>query len=475
MKVRFLGIFAKVFFYTCLILVFVVSIFFALFAEQLKTAVTITQQRQLGEVFQPLLASMHGKTDEEIIQMAQKFHRENRSFDFSFQNTSGDVLFQTENFAKPDHSDGISGSNSMIFKGKQSVPERFVFPTISGNSGRTVFLALAADDKMLYASGTLFAASVFGEIRGEVLLAFLLIFLVSLIAAAVFARRIAKPIRTLTHNTRKMAKLEEAPSFPARNDEIGQLAADVYSMHRNLKDTIGRLEEEIRRAKEMEENQRYFFSAASHELKTPIAATEAILEGMIAEVIPAEQYLPYARECMKLMHRQSKLVSEILDIVKLDSDISLQDKTEVNLRRTLNNTLSAYTPLADAKNLRITMQVAEEITLRLHEKLFHKALSNIFLNAIQNSPEGSEIKIYTDNTSGPMRLCVWNGNAAIPDTLLPKLFNPFVRADEARTSAQGRSGLGLTIVKKTLNLMQIPCSIQNADGGVLFGMELPQR
>jgi two-component system sensor histidine kinase VanS len=476
MKVRFFGIFGKVFFYTCLILISVVSIFFALFAGQINTAVTITQQRQLGEVFQPLLTSMQGKTDDEIIKIAEEFHEENRSFNFCFEDADGRALYQTENYVKPENFEGLSKPGGVLFKANQSAGEWFSFSAIGGGSGRSLFLTLKVDDKTLYISGPLFAASVFEEIRGEVLLAFALIFLVSLIAAAIFARRIAKPIRTLTHNTRKMAQLEEAPPFPARKDEIGQLATDVYSMHQNLKDTIRQLEKEIRREKEMEENQRYFFSAASHELKTPIAATEAILEGIIEDVIPVEEYPQYARECMKLMHQQNKLVSEILDIVKLSSGSPLQDKRRVNLRKTLEDTLSTFTPIADAKEQQITLQVDGEITLTLNEKLFQKALSNILLNAIQNSPHGSEIKIYTEDISGKNRLCVWNGNAAIPDALHSKLFNPFVRVDAARTSSeQKRSGLGLTIVKKALDLMKIPFSIQNFDGGVLFWMELPKH
>ena len=82
-----------------------------------------------------------------------------------------------------------------------------------------------------------------------------------------------------------MACLESVPFPVARRDEVGQLAKDVHDMYEKLKQTISKLEAEILREKEMEENQRYFFSAASHELKTPIAASSALLEGMIAGIV----------------------------------------------------------------------------------------------------------------------------------------------------------------------------------------------
>jgi two-component system sensor histidine kinase VanS len=78
-----------------------------------------------------------------------------------------------------------------------------------------------------------------------------------------------------------MSNLKTVPPPRPRNDEIGQLAGDVYKMYQALQVTIGQLETEFAREKEMEENQRYFFAAASHELKTPIAAASALLEGML--------------------------------------------------------------------------------------------------------------------------------------------------------------------------------------------------
>ena len=77
------------------------------------------------------------------------------------------------------------------------------------------------------------------------------------------------------------------------------------------------LEDEIIRERAMEENQRLFFSAASHELKTSIAAARALVEGMIAGVGDYKDHRKYLRECLKTLDSQARLVSEILEIVKL--------------------------------------------------------------------------------------------------------------------------------------------------------------
>ena len=67
-----------------------------------------------------------------------------------------------------------------------------------------------------------------------------------------------------------------------------------------------------------------------------------------------------------------------------------------------------------------------------------------------------------------------NTGARIDDEILPKLFDPFYRVDKARSRKGGRSGLGLTIVKKTLEAMDIAFALENTTDGVLFWMDLPR-
>ena len=102
-----------------------------------------------------------------------------------------------------------------------------------------------------------------------------------------------------------MACLEKVSLPVSRRDEVGQLSRDVHTMYEKLKYTISELQAEIKKEKEMEESQRYFFSAASHELKTPIAAASALLEGMIAGIGDYSNHPKYLRECLNMMGAQN--------------------------------------------------------------------------------------------------------------------------------------------------------------------------
>lgn len=460
MKHKFFGIFGKVFFYTVIITVIVISTAAVFFAGQIGAVFETTQKQQLTHVFQPLLEELKGKPYAEKIMIAQRFHDKNASFEFGLIAKDGRLLYKTANFTflQPGK---IQPPGLVLAKGK----------VLSGNLSQHA--VLIADDTILYIRSSLSETSIYWDAIYKTLLALLVLLAASIVGAAVFAGRIAGPIQKIAGDTQRMANLEFVPPPAGRRDEIGQLAGDVYKMYEKLKLTIRQLENEIEHEKVMEENQRYFFSAASHELKTPIAATSALLEGMLENVIAVSEYPHYLRECLKMMAEQNNLISEILEIVQLSDDRITAVQEPANLRKIVLDTLPPYQTLAEAKEQSILVAIPDNLIRRLDRNLFTRVLSNVLMNAVQNTPEQGEIHIYTEKRDGStIRLCILNTNARIAEEVLPKLFEPFYREDKARSRSQGRSGLGLTIVKKALDLMEIRFALENTENGVLFWMDL---
>ncbi|WNV17633.1 HAMP domain-containing sensor histidine kinase [Bacillus sp. SI2] len=245
-------------------------------------------------------------------------------------------------------------------------------------------------------------------------------------------------------------------------------------MYDKLKDTISQLENEILRVREMEEAQRYFFSAASHELKTPIAATSILLEGMLENVGDYKDHPKYLRECMKMMDAQDNVISEILEIVNLSDGKISQDSEKLKVRQIVADILPDFQILAKANGQCIVMDIPDGQNCLVDSKMLQKVLSNIILNAVQNAPPGGEIRIWSEPAAKQYRLCILNTDARIDDTVLPKLFDPFYRMDKVRERKSGRNGLGLTIVRKTLEVMNIEYALENVPDGVLFWMDLPK-
>ena len=468
------GIFAKVFLYTALILALVIAIAIGLFYQQFAAIQNTRQMQLLRMDYQGLYEQLHGAMPdrEKMLEIAQRFSDGNQSFAFRIMGEGETpVLFSTNRGTPPDE----IGTRVLFAFGDYTLIAENPPTALSGND---LWLRLS--------------------------FAVVIILAISLISAAVFARKMTKPLKSLVGDTKMMSQLLPVKSPKKRNDEIGDLSHDVHHMYDKLKDTIGMLEEENLRRKEMEESQRYFFAAASHELKTPIAATRVVLEGMLAGVGDYGNHPKYLRECIKLMDDQSKAIYEILDIVNLDGDFEPAHES-IMISKFVSEQLAALRPMTESGGLDVAADIPDELTCYADPRLLKKAMSNIILNALQNTPQHGQIRISAESVpecdcecegkgggeseaeggsrdesggksgcggmNGGIRLAVLN-TGHIDEDLLPRIFEPFYRVDKARGRANAQTGLGLTIVKKSLELMGADFGINNTKNGVLFWLKI---
>ena len=460
MNKRGLGIFGKQFLYTLLFLVIVLGIASVSFTGQFSAIFQAGQSQVRIENFNPLIRQLDGKDLAQIAEIAEAFHEQNTSFAFYIQTNNGEILYQTSTLESTPNDKTPLVQERLPAEGMQPVS----------------FAAIPlTDDITLFVATTSSGNSVYMEFIRKAVIALGILIVTSIIGAVFFARSITNPIKKLAADTTKMANLEFVPVSRPRTDEIGKLSDDVRDMYERLKLTISELETEINHEKEMEENQRYFFSAASHELKTPIASTMILLQGMLDEIGEYADHPKYLRECIKIMQSQNKAVTEILEIVRL-TDGKIQPKYEtVEIRTIVQSILPSYQMLADAKEQIITVSIPDALTCRTDRSMISRALSNVIMNAVQNTPAQGKINIWSEEKADEIvRLCVLNTGTHIETDILPKVFEPFYREDKARSRSQGRSGLGLTIVRKTLDFIGILFSLENTSDGVLFWMDLPK-
>lgn len=492
MRTQNFGIFGKVFLYTLLFLVLTIGVTALVFAQQFKDFYEYLQIQQFSAVFEPLTEGIasEGGTDE-IIQMANDFHNKNESFPFSIETEDGIVVYTTTigNNAKPvvtdtaialskekeNAEDNINNSGSIVMGKTTDSKESPVSGTAMVADNMQDNVVITVDDNLLIrtVSVTSDANLYKGFIKKALFILFLLL-CASIVGAILFARGITRPIKELARDTRKMACLEEVSLQVSRRDEVGQLSRDVHTMYEKLKDTISELQAEIKKEKEMEESQRYFFSAASHELKTPIAATSALLEGMIAGIGDYSNHPKYLRECLNMMGAQNRIIIEILEIVKLSDERIIPQKEKVELLSVVHSLLPEYNTLADRKEQSITVNVSETAYCHTDRRMICSVLSNLIMNAIQNSPKQEEIRIWCETRDNDtIRLSVLNTNAYIEEEIKTRLFEPFYRVDKARSSSTECGGLGLTIIKKTLDLLGISFALESKNADVIFWIDLP--
>jgi two-component system sensor histidine kinase VanS len=415
------SVFAKIFVYTMLLLVLMSIAAVALFSRQFLSFYRAEQQRQLAAAFQPMISAITEKdiSLDEILETAKNFANKNQSFRFTIQESDGKILFSTAGAV--DLSANVpDGKGQLPFPARGSAEQSLQVRIVSmmrnqrdSGGNAYIFTGYWADSGLID----------YRDLVKRGILALSLMLVIAILGAVLFTWKITKP-----------------------------------------------LEDEIRHEREMEESQRLFFSAASHELKTPIASARALVEGMIVGVGDYKDHPKYLRECLKTLDSQGYLVSEILEIVKLSDVQPRISPLSIDLAELGNSVLAGYLPLAEQKALVIEGGF-KSATVLADYNLLRRVLSNVISNAVQNTVRGGVIRIETEQEK-QVRVRILNTGAKIPQEILPRLFDPFYRMDAARTRGT-QTGLGLTIVKKALDSMKIPFALENTSEGVLFWMDLP--
>jgi len=462
MKKRRLGIFGKIYLYTLSFLIAVIGLTALLFAQQFNLIFEEGKKQVVTESVRPLVEQLNGKSEAEIKAMAEAFHEHNIYLRFYIMKSDGGLLYETP---------VISFKHEGADVQKQDVP-RFDPGVNNGEIVKRIpaYMTFPISDGMtLYVFNQQIENDMDFSLISKIVIALLVMLLISIFVSFVFAHGITKPILTLADATEKMSKLENVPTPKERNDEIGLLTNDVYKMYSTLK-------KEIECVKEIEENQRYFFSAASHELKTPVASTMVLLQGMLDDIGDYKDHSKYLRKCMDKMNAQSIIISEMLEIVRLTGGNAKLYYENIDIRSVIELILSSHQPLIGAKELSVTIDLPDAPVCHTDRNMLSRSLSNVIMNAVQNTPEKENIKIWSETgKNNTLRLCILNTGTHINKDELPKLFEPFYRVDKARSISQGRSGLGLAIVEKSLELIHAAFSLENTPEGVLFWMELPNH
>lgn len=272
----------------------------------------------------------------------------------------------------------------------------------------------------------------------------------SLICAFLFSKAITTPIKRILDIAVHMTELERnAVCDTQSDDEIGMLSKSINELYQKLLSTIEHLKEEKDRVSEIERQKVDFLRAASHELKTPVTALNAMLENMIMEVGKYKDYEAYLPVCKEQTEQIGNMISEILDASKLGAAIENEKLQTFNLSDYLFKLCDQYQLIAQANGQQFKMDLPINLTVCLPPKMFAKALSNILSNAIAYTEPSRTIAVYIKGRD----LIIENECQTIPEEHLKRIFEPFYRTDYARNREDGGNGLGLYIVASILDAL----------------------
>ena len=263
-----------------------------------------------------------------------------------------------------------------------------------------------------------------------------------------------------------------------RTDEIGVLSDSLNTLSRKLATTLSELQEanqklqaDIDMERQLERQRVAFFSAASHELKTPITIIKGQLQGMLYQVGRYKDRETYLAQSLEVTDTLEKMVQDLLAISRLDTLGYTCKKCRLNLSKLISDRLAAYEDLFMQKDLTVEHSISPETFILGDIQLLQKVLDNLLGNAAAYSEAGNHIIVDLRKEAENASLTIENTGAHIPDEDIPKLFEAFYRVDQSRNRQTGGTGLGLYIVKTILDLHGAEIKIANTVQGVIVSVQ----
>lgn len=314
---------------------------------------------------------------------------------------------------------------------------------------------------------------------GIFLVLLFVVLLIAVLASIVYSHYVTRPVLRINDVSKKMAELDFSwRCNENRTDELGTLAHSLNEMSQRLNTSItdlksanAKLKADIERERALEQAQLDFFSAVSHELKTPITIIKGQTEGMILNIGDYQDRSKYLKRSLEIINTMESMVQEILTISRIKSSKVGLKKETIPFSDMLKHEYALFEDLIVQKGIDWKENIAPDLCVVGDKALLQKAINNLVTNAITYSPEGSAIYLTAFAEKGSVLFLLENTGIHIPDSEFSKLFDAFYRIEQSRNKTTGGSGLGLYIVKTILEQHQAEYRIENTNRGVLFTIQ----
>lgn len=314
----------------------------------------------------------------------------------------------------------------------------------------------------------------------------LMVGLVGIIAGSITIQivmgRIVKPILKLTEISEKITMLDFNARYTGKGeDELDQLGQNINKMSDKLETTICELKEananlmkDIEKKEQQEASQREFIANASHELKTPIALIQGYAEGLKEGIIEDKESRDYY--CDVIVDEASKmniLVKSLMSLNELELGQNSVNIERFNISELISNQIQTMSLLAQNQGVTIEYN-PEDYYVFSDEFKVEEAFRNYLSNALNHAGgDTPKVVIETVQEKDVLWIKVFNTGEQIPEESIPRLWDKFYKVDKARTREYGGSGVGLSIVKATMELLEQQYGCENKEDGVLFYFTLP--
>lgn len=252
------------------------------------------------------------------------------------------------------------------------------------------------------------------------------------LGSAILSRSISKPMRKVSRMAKKIetGEYKKELSYDSKIIEVNELVSSINHLSTALN--------------EQENLRKQLTTDIAHELRTPLTTVKGHLDVIIAGI-----WEPTPERLMSIneeVTRISKLVDELRNLAKYDSEKSNMEYEEIEVEPFLNSIVYNYQVQALEKGITI-MANLNPMVIKVDRKKFSQVIVNLLSNAIKYTNEGGQIRIENKVEANYDIILIQDNGIGIPESEIPHIFERFYRVDKSRNKETGGIGVGLTIAK----------------------------
>jgi signal transduction histidine kinase len=270
---------------------------------------------------------------------------------------------------------------------------------------------------------------------------------VALVAALLLARSIARSLDPL----RRAAVAVAGGDLGARVPETGP---------RELAEVSGAFNEMAAKLEELFDARTQLVAWASHDLRTPLAAIQAMLEALEDGLVEPERYLPALRDQVRAL---GLLVDDLFELARLDSGVLTLELREYRLAGLVDSCLRGLEAEATARHVHLAAEIDERLTARCAPEKVERVLFNLLTNSLRHTPSDGSVAVRAEPVADKVRVTVEDTGVGLEPESLRRMFDRFWRDDPAR-SGDG-AGLGLAIARGLVEAQGGRIWAENRPGG----------
>lgn len=224
---------------------------------------------------------------------------------------------------------------------------------------------------------------------------------------------------------------------------------------------------DVSEKKKSEKMRREFTANVTHELKTPLTSISGYAEMIASGLVEPEDVQGFAKRIHKESGRLLSLISDIMELSKLDEKSSDESVAPVNLASIAKEVAEDLKTNAEKHNIIIKVN-AEKVVINGNRNQLYELVYNLCDNAIRYNREGGQVSITVDSDNNGKHIIVSDTGIGIPEKHQGRIFERFYRVDKSRSKETGGTGLGLAIVKHIAELHSGTVTVESNKNGTTF-------